>query len=60
MKIPEKIPLMFGEQLPNGVYVTRVIKIDKSDPRWDEALAEFIRREGNEVLTDRKIKKGKR
>lgn len=43
LKIPEKIPLMFGEQLPNGVYVTRLILIDKSDPRWDEALEEFIR-----------------
>jgi hypothetical protein len=60
MKIPKKIPYMFGEQLPNGVYVTRIIEIDKSDPRWDEVLEEFIRREENEVLTDRKIKKGKR
>ena len=52
MKIPEKIPYMFGEQLPNGVYVTRLIEIDKSDPRWDEVLEEFIRCEENEVLTD--------
>jgi len=57
MKIPEKIPYMFGEQLPNGVYVTRLIEIDKSDPRWDEVLEEFIRCEENEALTDRKIKK---
>jgi hypothetical protein len=60
MKIPEKIPFMFGEQLPNGVYVTRIIKVDKSSPNWKNALEEFIRREENEVLTDRKIKKGKR
>jgi hypothetical protein len=60
MKIPKKIPFMFGEQLPNGVYVTRIIEVDKSSPNWKNALEEFIRREENEVLTDRKIKKGKR
>jgi hypothetical protein len=58
MKIPEKIPYMFGEQLPNGTFVTRIIEIDKLDPRWEEVLKEYIMREGgSEVSTDRKVKK---
>ena len=52
---------MFGEQLPNGVYVTRIIEIDRSDPRWESALKVYIRREGkyqeNEVSANRKVKK---
>jgi hypothetical protein len=61
MKIPKTIPYMFGEQLPNGVYVTRIIEIDKSDPRWESALKVYIRREGkyqeNEISANRKVKK---
>ncbi len=60
MKIPEKIPYMFGEQLPNGVFVTRIIEIDKSHPKWEVALKEYIRWEGkdtNEVSVNRKVKK---
>lgn len=48
---------MFGEQLPNGAYVTRIIEIDKTHPNWKNALEEFISREENEVLNAGKVKK---
>lgn len=50
---------MFGEQLPNGVFVTRIIEIDKSHPKWEVALKEYIRWKGkdtNEVSANRKVK----
>ena len=67
MKIPKKIPYMFGEQLPNGVYVTRIIEIDKTHPKWKATLKEFIKWEGkyqeNEisgtVLTEKPVKSTK-
>jgi len=60
MKIPKTIPYMFGEQLPNGTFATRIIEIDKTHPKWDVALKEFIRWEGKdkgEVPVSRKVKK---
>ncbi len=37
-KMPDKLPLLTGKYLPIGGWVEQVIRVDKNDPRWDEAV----------------------
>jgi hypothetical protein len=47
IKIPKKIPLMVGKEIPGrsgkgGIYVTTFEYVGKDDPRHKKALKEFL------------------
>ena len=65
MKIPKKIPYMSGKKTPLG-YIESIKMIDKTNPKWEVALKEYIEWEGygsdevsGAVLTEKPVKSTK-